>query len=187
MESEKLDKLIDWARQNYTIINQAIEFKVDKSNGIYATLANPDKINGLDEEKLIRVPSDLLITKKLALESFGSNINDEKITNPNALTQLYLCQLKFQTDNQSESLLYKQKFFKEYIELLPTSLSHPYFWPLDKLELLKKTDIYITVKQTLTSLITEWSDIINACHIKPYEKDNNTINKLIGKEFDLND
>ena len=48
MESEKLHKLIDWARQNGTIINQAIEFKVHKSNGIYATLADPDKINDLN-------------------------------------------------------------------------------------------------------------------------------------------
>lgn len=187
METEKLNKLIDWATQNGTIINQAIEFKVDKSNGIYATLANPDKIKSWDEEKLISVPSNLLITKKLALESFGSKINDEKITNPNALTQMYLCQLKFQTEHQSESLASKQKFFGNYIDLLPTSLSHPYFWPLDKLELLKKTDIYITVRQTLTSLIAEWKDILNICDIKPYEKDNGNINELITKEFDLND
>ncbi|KAG0661209.1 hypothetical protein C6P45_001405 [Maudiozyma exigua] len=187
METDKLIKLIDWAKENGTIINDSIEFKVDKSNGVYATLCNPDKIKRLNGEKLISVPSAILITKKLALESFDSKINDKTVPNPNALTQLYLCQLKFQIENQSQSLATKQAFFKTYLDLLPNSLNHPYFWPLDKLELLKKTDLYITVKHTLTSLFKEWSEILNVCDVKPYEKDENTINKLIGTELDLNE
>jgi len=184
METERLNSLLKWSKENGSIIDDSIEFKIDVVNGVHATLTNSGKIDSLNDKKLISIPSDLLITKKLASEAFGDETVEIQISNPNALTQLYLCQLKFQTVSQSETLLSKQKFFKSYLDTLPIHLTHPYFWSKENIEFLKKTDIFVIVKQNLTNLINEWRAILKVTKSKPFNDDLD--NFLFQNDRDLN-
>ncbi|SMN20465.1 similar to Saccharomyces cerevisiae YHL039W EFM1 Probable lysine methyltransferase involved in the monomethylation of eEF1A (Tef1p/Tef2p) [Maudiozyma saulgeensis] len=181
----KLDNLIKWSKENGSIIDDAIKFNISAGNGAYACITNPNKIDSLNDRKLISIPSSLLITKKLALESFCIETDEDQNSNLNALTQLYLCQLKFQNESQPEILLSKQNFFKFYLDTLPKHLTHPYFWTEENLELLKKTDIYVLLKQNLTSLKNEWKAILNLTGSKPFKND---IEELLYKDdCDFND
>lgn len=183
MCASKLERCLHWAKENGASIDDAVHFENSETNGFSAILNKSIDIKSLDQKKLIEIPKNLLITKHLAKEAFVET-DDGSIGNTNALTQMYLAKLMFDNSNCSEIMNEKRVFFKPYLDVLPLDLSHPYFWPLEKLELLKKTDVYVILKQNLKKFILEWKSVVELLDIKI---DHDRLAFLLQTTLDLDD
>ncbi|GAV55680.1 hypothetical protein ZYGR_0AY00720 [Zygosaccharomyces rouxii] len=144
----KLEDCIQWAFKNGAIVDERIHFRQSSISGISAV------VEGIlaTEEPLIQVPSKLLITNEKALESFqvANDVIDKNA--PNALVQLYVAKLKFSKGMPS--------MYQPYIDLLPLELEQPYFWDCKELQVIKGTDLYLVMKQSLPKLLQEWTSLL---------------------------
>lgn len=183
MSSSKLDACLQWATKNGASIDELVRFNSNEKTGISATLDPSFDAQSLNEKKLIEIPKELLITRQQAKEAFPDT-DESSINNVNGLTQIYLANLMFNNESQSEIIRERQEFFRPYLDVLPQQLSQPYFWPLDKLEILKKTDIYVILKQNLRNFITEWKSLLEELDI---EIDHDNLSFLLQTGLDLDD
>lgn len=165
---ESLNKFIQWAKENGSLIDKRLLFKISDKTGIQVVL---DSKIDVDDKKvdtpLISVPEELLITRKMAEKHFHvtkevSSKLDECITNPNAITQLYLSKLKFSDHDKGDS----NQFFKPYLNILSLNLQQPYFWTADELSLLKGTDLLIILRSDLIKLYDEWEQLLKILKIE---------------------
>ena len=168
MNMKSLDKFIQWAKENGSLIDERLSFKISNKTGFHVVLNS--KID-VDEENgaipLISVPKELLITITVAELHFQvtkeiSSKLDNCITNPNAITQLYLSKLKFSNDDDCGT----NQFFKPYLNILSLDLQQPYFWSNDELSLLKGTDLLIILKSNLIRLYEEWEQLLKILKIE---------------------
>lgn len=181
MEKERLDRCIQWSKENGAIIDVAVDFHIDTHGGFLGELRSSGKINSLTHHKLISIPSDMLITKKLA-SNYLSEIDLTKDGSVNGITQLFVSKLKFDSKPESKEFLNTQKFFKPYLDILPVNLSHPFFWSNDELTILKGTDLFAIVKQELKSLLIEWKLLFESLKRKPHT---DTLTVLLNENSDL--
>lgn len=174
INTKTLDNFIRWAKENGSLIDDRLSFKISNKTGIHVVLNS--KID-VDKEKevspLISTPKELLITRKSAESHFNitKDVNSELnkyISNPNVITQLYLCKLKFSNNDD-----HSNQFFKPYLDLLSLNLEQPYFWSNDELSFLKGTDLLIILYSNLNKLYEEWNQLLNILNIEHKDKSKN--------------
>lgn len=160
-----LEACIQWAKENDSYIDERLSFKISDKTGIKVTI-NSKLNNTKDEIPLISIPKKLLITKDIAENELDitadviSKLN-KQISNPNAITQLYLSKIRFTNESN--------EFFKPYLNVLSLNLNQPYFWSLEELDLLKGTDLLIILKSNLIKLFEEWNQLIQLLEIENNE------------------
>ena len=180
IDPEKVALCVQWAKNNGAIIDDAVQFNVSKSSGVMAALSDPSKIRDWSKP-LISIPDKLLITHDLAATYFGNTPNLKSIKqqrNPNALAQLYLCKLKFDTSKTDKRLLADQSFFKPYLDILPLRLNQPYFWAAETITTIRGTDLYIILRQTLQTLVQEWHNLLTTLELEPPTADLDIVSKF---------
>lgn len=165
IDTTTLQACIQWAKENNSFIDDKLSFNISDKTGIRVTV-NSKFDNTKDETPLISVPKTLLITKEIAENQLNITADTisklaKQISNPNALTQLYLSKIKFTNDSN--------EFFKPYLDILSLHLNQPYFWSLDELDLLKGTDLLIILKSNLIKLFNEWDQLIQILEIENNE------------------
>lgn len=156
---DQLEKFIDFCKQNGASIDDRIAFKVTPNTGISAVASAAIQT----QDPLIRVPRKLLITRELAEEEFQVKNVTVSTGNPNALLQLYVAKLKFESTTKS--------FYQPYIEVLPSTLNQPYFWSFKELGLLKGTDLYLLLKENLKRVIREWAELLDTLQIEAADRE----------------
>lgn len=144
-----LTEFLEFASKNGCYISDSVEFKIDPTSGVGAFLK--ESIENFDEP-LIKVPRSCLLTKSLALEFF--NVQECPSSNPNAITQLYLVELM--ADKSAKWL--------PYLNILPAidEISSTLLWKPEELELIRGSDLYVKTKRELSSLLTEWYEVLEA-------------------------
>ncbi|CAL9731037.1 protein-lysine N-methyltransferase Efm1p [Monosporozyma unispora] len=166
INTKTLENCIQWAKQNGSFVDDKLSFKISDKTGIKVILNS--KIDGKNDKDLplISIPKELLITKEMAETNFNITADvmvklNKQISNPNAITQLYLSKLKF--INNSE------QFFEPYLDILSLNLNQPYFWSLNELDILKGTDLLVILKSNLIKLFNEWTHLIELLSIENNE------------------
>lgn len=155
--SVELASFIEWTKANGAVIDERLEFKVTQASGIACFTKEEIKIQ---EDPLIYVPKDMLVTLELAEKYFVKSASDIELSskNPNALTQLFLAQLKFGDAKERE-------FFIPYMSLLSIELDQPYFWSLEVLNLIEGTDLYLVLKKNISRIANEWLELLEQLEI----------------------
>ncbi|GCF00362.1 hypothetical protein ZYGM_002991 [Zygosaccharomyces mellis] len=167
----KLEDCIQWAVKNGAIVDDRIHFRQSPISGISAV------VEGIlaSEEPLIQIPPKLLITNEKAQESFQVDNRVIDKNAPNSLVQLYLAKLKFAKGMPS--------MYQPYIDLLPLKLEQPYFWDWEELQVIRGTDLYLVMKQSLPKLLHEWISILKKLSLKPSDD----LSQLVSPSLDLVD
>ncbi|SCU89910.1 LADA_0F00518g1_1 [Lachancea dasiensis] len=155
MSLEAVHLCVDWARNNGAFIDERIDFKLDTATGLHAISKAPIK----DGKELIKIPEKLLLYREVAEAHF--KVETPAGTNPNALLQLYVAKLKF------DSACKDSTFFQPYLNTLPTptSINAPYFWTSNELLALKGTDLLIKTERNLKKLVSEWFAIVTHLNV----------------------
>lgn len=163
MSSTGIKELVDWAENNGAYISPNIGFKEVSINNIGAYFkASATDSNKLSESSHLKLPINLIITLKNAIESFndGGFDNFEKIsqetTNTNSLLKLYLSR------ERSQSYIEKS-FYGHYINLLPKlyEMDTPYVWTGKDKAFLKGTNLGNSLRDNISQLVEEWWQLIN--------------------------
>lgn len=167
----KLEDCIQWAVKNGAIVDDRIHFRQSSISGISAV------VEGIlaSEEPLIQIPPKLLITNEKAQESFQVDNGVIDKNAPNSLVQLYLAKLKFAKGMPT--------MYQPYIDLLPLKLEQPYFWDWEELQVIRGTDLYLVMKQSLPKLLHEWISILKKLSLKPSDD----LSQLVSPSLDLVD
>lgn len=173
--SDKLDGLLAWARENGAQLREdCLEYNYDEKKGYHVLIKDIDALWEFKDAGVITVPRKLFITRQLAQQYF--KINDQKLStkynnNPNGLTEFFLSYITFTKENEYE-------FFRPYINILPKLNSmriHPFFWTKEELQLIKGSDLFLTIKFKLLALYDEYRN-----YMKLYEFGNGDLSIING-------
>lgn len=167
-----LDNVLSWATENGAIIDNDVTFEKTEK-GISAIYKGQDRFD--NNQDLLKVPESITITPLLAEKVFGGNAATKRNRNP--LTQLLLAKLRFDKEETQTDELNVSKFFKPYVDSLPTGkeIGSPLFWDDAERALIKGTDAHLAIDHQTSSLVEEWYQIIKSLdskyHTKDYEQD----------------
>lgn len=150
---KSLEEFLSWACENKVFIDDRVEFKWNKNNGISAKVNE----NIPESSELFRIPKHLVIGPNLFPEVFP-NINEKEYVNENSLSKnemtiLLVSKLAF--DDECS-----KKFFRPYFNILPKKLNLPYFWNPQEIELLQNTDAGVILERNFRKLVSEWVILI---------------------------
>lgn len=150
-----MDELLLWGHKIGCKWPLELEFKYDKMKGIYA-VCKQDCVR-----PVIEVPSDAIITNKLAIEYFTLNANEK--SHANSWLKLLFAKMVFDKDPTWVDGVDISKKFHPYIQALPKLIHSPLVWNPSELEtLLVGTNLGGSVKEKLCSIIQEWIVLIES-------------------------
>ncbi|CCH45655.1 Ribosomal N-lysine methyltransferase 1 [Wickerhamomyces ciferrii] len=168
IDDSQIQTLLKWGQDQGAIIDPSIQFKYTKDHGISVFVTQDIKTPS--EKPQIKIPSDMIIHNKLALDTFGESFIS-KSDNVNSSLKLLVSKLKFDNTNDSWEL---QQKFKPFIDLLPLGkeTGSVFYWSSEELRTLGKTNLAGSLEAKTKSLLKEWySTVENLEHTPELQQD----------------
>ncbi|KAJ5753149.1 hypothetical protein N7520_010066 [Penicillium odoratum] len=163
-----LDSLLAWLRLNGIVTNgvavqrlETVESDTDKGNAIIATA---DSKHSTDEQVLLQIPRDLVLSLESVHDYFKSDRDLRDVLEATARGSILIFLLVQITHNNSQMPRHigVSNPWTEYLKFLPSSFSLPTFWSEEERELLKGTSLEVAIDAKRNSLEKEFELIRQA-------------------------
>lgn len=172
MSKSVLKDLLEWGEARGCVISSTIGFQYDSTKGICGVAK--EQCSASNNNFIIELPNDLIITDRLAQDIFGQR--------GNGWLKLLVARLKF---DQSENTKVKklQTKFQPYINALPNVIDSPLTWNPQEHALLHGTNLENSFKENFSSIFKEWLDIVNSETGKAQKFELNEIEKTFANSM----
>ncbi|OBA23001.1 SET domain-containing protein [Metschnikowia bicuspidata var. bicuspidata NRRL YB-4993] len=143
MTAQKINTLLDWAKENGAQISDDVQFVPIAKNNVGATSTS--------QASSIKVPTKIIMKLSDAISGLGFDTSDimAKQRNVNCPLKLFLAK---------ERAAVSDSFYRPYIETLPTmaQINSPYVWLPEDNKNLQGTNLGSSLRENIVLLVEEW-------------------------------
>ncbi|QLQ81190.1 hypothetical protein HG537_0E05450 [Torulaspora globosa] len=155
MQSEKIQRLLEWGRRFGVEIPSGVRFEHDEIEGIRCICTETI------ESPTLSIPNELVIRKEL----LGSALPNISYKDADSNTYLKFLLAKLMYDNRDEQIKDLREKFKPYLDCLPAVVDSPLIWNPQEQALLQGTNLGNSLRDTLYAIWRQWYTAIQDCDL----------------------